>query len=241
MKLGLRIVCFFGLAVVADISAQSFNQDKTTLTNYLKRVYASEPFEGAKKVESPDLNYYAVAVKVADTSIANASFSELLKRAQQFAEAGFVEPCIKFEMLFLVKDSSTHTTTSFFLCETLGDFMLGLLKSKPFDGARFVSAPQNKYIISAITLDNSKYASPEMRDKAGYMKAKQFVNVMVNGSTITSESIIRTDETDKATEITNTEIVREQSMGFINGLELLTTKEIAPNKTTYIYYSKLNK
>jgi hypothetical protein len=30
-------------------------------------------------------------------------------------------------------------------------------------------------------------------------------------------------------------------MGFINVLELLTTKEITPNKTTYLYFSKLNK
>jgi hypothetical protein len=73
------------------------------------------------------------------------------------------------------------------------------------------------------------------------MKAKQFVNILVNGSTISSETIIRTDETDKATEITNTEIVKEQAMGFINGLELLTTKEIIPNKTTYLYFSKLTK
>jgi hypothetical protein len=123
----------------------------------------------------------------------------------------------------------------------LGDFLLGILKKKPFDGARIVSAPNNKYIVSVITLDNAKYSSPEMRDKAGHMKAKQFVNILVNGSTISSETIIRTDETDKATEITNTEIVKEQAMGFINGLELLTTKEIIPNKTTYLYFSKLTK
>ena len=225
------------LLFINVVKAQSFNQDKATLTNYLKRVYASAPFEGAKKVETPDQVFTTVAV----TSAENVPLAGIIKEAQQLAEVGFAEPCIKFEMLFSVKDSNSHKATSFFLCETLGDFMLGVLKSKPFDGARIVSAPTNKYIISSITLDNSKYASPEMRDKAGHMKAKQFVNVLVNGSTITSESIIRTDETDKATEITNTEIVKEQAMGFINGLELLTTKEITPNKTTYIYYSKLNK
>lgn len=215
--------------------AQSFNQDKATLTNYLKRVYASAPFEGAKKVETPDQIFNTVAV----TSAANVPLAGLIKEAQQLAEVGFAEPCVKFEMLFTIKDSIQSATTSFFLFETLGDFMLGVLRNKPFDGARVVSAPQNKYIISTISLDNSKYASPEMRDKAGHMKAKQFVNTMVNGSTITSESIIRTDETDKATEITNTEIVKEQAMGFIQGLALLFAKEITQNKTTYVYYSKI--
>lgn len=229
------LICLLLIPLIT--AAQSFNQDKATLTNYLKRVYASAPFEGAKKVETPDQIFNTVAV----TSAANVSLDGLIKEAQQLAEVGFAEPCIKFEMLFSLKDSNSHKATSFFLCETLGDFMFGILKSKPFDGARIVSAPKNKYIISAITLDNSKYASTEMRDKAGHMKAKQFVNTMINGSTITSETIIRTDETDKETEITNTEIVKEQAMGFINGLELLTIKEIIPNKTTYIYYSKLNK
>jgi hypothetical protein len=70
------------------------------------------------------------------------------------------------------------------------------------------------------------------------MKAKQLVNTLVNGSTITSEQIIRTDENDKRTEITSTEVVKEYAMGFIQGLELLFGKEITQNKTTYSYYSK---
>ena len=78
-----------------------------------------------------------------------------------------------------------------------------------------------------------------MRDKAAFMKAKQFVNTMVNGSTITSEQIIRTDESDSRTQVTSTEVVREHAMGFIQGLELLFSKEITPNKTSYVYFAKL--
>ena len=78
-----------------------------------------------------------------------------------------------------------------------------------------------------------------MRDKAAFMKSKQLVNTLVNGSNITSDQIIRTDENDKSTEVTNTEIIREHSMGFIQGLALLFAKEITQNKTTYVYYSKI--
>ena len=77
-----------------------------------------------------------------------------------------------------------------------------------------------------------------MRDKAAFMKAKQLVNTLVNGSNIASDQIIRTDENDIRTEITNTEIVKEHAMGFIQGLELLFGKEITQNKTTYVYYIK---
>jgi len=71
------------------------------------------------------------------------------------------------------------------------------------------------------------------------MKSKQLVNTLVNGSTITSDQIIRTDENDIRTEITSTEIVKEHAMGFIQGLELLFSKELTPNKTTYVYFSKI--
>jgi hypothetical protein len=78
-----------------------------------------------------------------------------------------------------------------------------------------------------------------MRDKVAFMKAKQLVNTMVNGSTISSDQIIRTDESDKRTEVTSTEIIKEHAMGFIQGLELLFSKELNNEKTTYVYYSKI--
>ena len=56
-----------------------------------------------------------------------------------------------------------------------------------------------------------------MRDKAAFMKAKQLVNTLINGSTITSDQIIKTDENDIRSEITSTEIVKEHAMGFIQG------------------------
>jgi hypothetical protein len=50
---------------------------------------------------------------------------------------------------------------------------------------------------------------------------------------------LRTDESDASTAVTNTEIIKEQAMGFIQGLELLFAAELIPSKTTYVYYSKL--
>ena len=158
-------------------------------------------------------------------------------KAQDVAEQGFAEPCIKFEMIDRIEKGNQNTYL--FLCTTLEEFITEIIKKKSIDGARIISAPANKYVISTITLENAKYTSPEMRDKVAFMKAKQLVNTLVNGSTITSDQIIRTDESDKRTEITSTEIVKEHAMGFIQGLELLFAKEITQNKTTYLYYSKI--
>ncbi len=125
------------------------------------------------------------------------------------------------------------------MCTTLGEFVTEIIKKKNADGARIISAPANKYIVSTITLENAKYTTSEMSDKAEFMKAKQLVNTMVNGSTILSDQIIRTVESDKRTEVTSTEIVKEHAMGFILGLELLFIKEFNIEKTTYVYYSKI--
>ena len=222
-----------------NIRSQSFNDEKTSAINFVKRVYSLNPFEGVKKLEGETGNYYAVAVTLLNINKDSVLIvvPKAQSKAQNSAEQGFAEPCVKFEMIDRIEKDSQNTYL--FLCTTLEEFITDIIKKKSIDGARIISAPANKYIVSTITLENAKYTSPEMRDKAAFMKAKQLVNTLVNGSTITSDQIIRTDENDKSTEVTNTEIIREQSMGFIQGLELLFAKEITQNKTTYVYYSKI--
>jgi hypothetical protein len=226
------------LAFTEKIGAQSFSDEKTSAINFVKRVYTSSPFEGVKKLEGEAGNYYVVAVTL--MNIPKDSVLSVVpkaqKKAQLSAEQGFAEPCVKFEMIDRIEKGNQNTYL--FLCTTLEEFITEIIKKKSIDGARIISAPANKYIVSTITLENAKYTSPEMRDKAAFMKAKQLVNTLANGSTITSDQIIRTDENDIRTEITSTEIVKEHAMGFIQGLELLFGKEITQNKTTYVYYSK---
>jgi hypothetical protein len=224
---------------VCSSFAQSFSDEKTSAINFVKRVYNSSPFEGVKKLEGETGNYYAVAVTL--MNIPKDSLLSVVPKAQSkaqlIAEQGFAEPCVKFEMIDRI--NLRNQNTYLFLCTTLEEFITDIIKKKSIDGARIISAPANKYIVSTITLENAKYTSSEMRDKAAFMKAKQLFNILVNGSTITSDQIIRTDESDKRTEITSTEIVKEHAMGFIQGIELLFGKEIIQNKTTYVYYSKI--
>lgn len=239
MRKILSVLLFVSfLAFTENIRAQSFSDEKTSAINFVKRVYNSSPFEGVKKLEGEAGNYYAVAVTL--INIPKDSVLSVVPKAQSkaqiSAEQGFAEPCVKFEMIDRIEKGNQNTYL--FLCTTLEEFITEIIKKKSIDGARIISAPANKYIVSTITLENAKYTTPEMRDKAAFMKAKQLVNTLINGSTITSDQIIRTDESDKRTEITSTEIVKEHAMGFIQGLELLFGKEITQNKTTYVYYSK---
>jgi hypothetical protein len=218
---------------------QSFDDAKKSAINYIKRVYINAPFEGAKKIEGEEASYYAVTISylnLPQDSVFVKS-NEAIARAQQAAEIGFAEPTIKFEMVEVLQNS--NRSTFLFLCETLQAFLTNTLRKKLFDGARIISAPNNKYMVAVVNLENAKYTSIESRDKVAHMKAKQMVNTLVNGSTISSELILRTDESDQSTEVTSTELIREQAMGFIQGLELLSSSEMTPGKTTYIFHYKI--
>lgn len=237
----MNVFYLFMIFTIINYNAfgQSFSDEKTSAINFVKRVYASSPFMGVKKLEGEAGNYYAVAVTLMNIpkDSLHSVVSKAQSNAQLIAEQGFAEPCVKFEMIDRIEKGSQNTYL--FLCTTLEDFITELIKKKSINGARIISAPANKYIVSTIILENAKYTTPEMRDKAAFMKAKQLVSTLVNGSTITSDQIIRTDENDRSTEVTNTEIIREQSMGFIQGLALLFAKEITDEKTTYVYYTKI--
>jgi hypothetical protein len=236
-KLPLFILSMHALLV----NAQSFNAEKTYAINYIKRVYNSTPFEGAKKIEGDDGVYHAISVGVAKVSgdSLQAQANRALSKAQAYAEQGFSEPCIRFEMVGVMENQATGASSLLFLCETLEQFLLSQLKKSPFDGAKIVSAPNNRFIVTSVSMENSKYATPEMRDKVAQMKAKQMVNTLVNGSTITSEMIITVDQDGGSKASENVEKIREQAIGFIHGLELLTKKDLVSEKTTYLFYSKL--
>ncbi len=235
----IRCILFSILFICKLSFSQSFGDEKKSAINFIKRVYTSSPFEGVKKIEGDEGVYYAVAVAYLnlskDSIFTNVSTAQI--KAQNIAEQGFAEPCVKFEMIDHIEKG--NQLTYLFLCTTLDEFITGILKNKLVDGAKIISAPGNKFIMTSVSLENEKYSSSEMRDKVAFMKAKQFVNTMINGSTITSDQIIRTDESDSKTEVLNTEIVREQALGFIQGLELLFSKNIMPNKTSYVYFSKI--
>jgi hypothetical protein len=69
------------------------------------------------------------------------------------------------------------------------------------------------------------------------MKARNFVNILNNGSTITSDMVMQTevDKNNNAKSV-STETIKELSMGFVGGMSLLTSFALDSTHTTYIYY-----
>lgn len=61
------IICFLSVVIgllTIGTNAQSYNQEKTALANFLVRMYESAPFDGVKAVEDYDNSYLMSVVKL---------------------------------------------------------------------------------------------------------------------------------------------------------------------------------
>lgn len=59
-----RILVICAICIFPHIFAQSYNQEKTALTNFLVRMYENAPFDGVKAVEDYDNAYLMSVVKL---------------------------------------------------------------------------------------------------------------------------------------------------------------------------------
>lgn len=71
-----KLLIFIFFAFYQFGFSQSLNQDKTSLTNFIKRMYGATPFEGVKVVEDYDHRYLVSVIsldkaKYSDVSIMN--------------------------------------------------------------------------------------------------------------------------------------------------------------------------
>lgn len=65
--------------------AQSFNQDKTAFTNFVKRMYTATPFEGVKIIDDYDHQYMVSAISVEKAKYPNESM--MMRVAQVKAQS----------------------------------------------------------------------------------------------------------------------------------------------------------
>jgi hypothetical protein len=105
-------------------------------------------------------------------------------------------------------------------------FLKRMYNNKPFEGVRVVDDYDHKYLISVVSLEKAKYTSESIMNRVAQVKSRQQANTFFNGSSISSELIIHTTEVksgdNSSTNTTTEEVIKEQSLGFVEGLEELT-------------------
>jgi hypothetical protein len=125
----------------------------------------------------------------------------------------------------------------------LSSFVRRMYESSKFEGVKIVEDYNSKYIISLVILEKSKYPNSSVLNRTANIKARSAANNFINGSTITSDMVIKTSEIKDSTNTSLTtieETIKENANGFIEGMELLNSFDIEEGRRfVYIVYRKL--
>ena len=101
----------------------------------------------------------------------------------------------------------------------------------------------HQYLISVISLEKAKYTSESTINRVAQVKAQSQANTFLNGSTISMDMVIHTKETTDSTSNTHTivetvETIKENSSGFTQGMEMLTTFDNSDGRRRAFVYCR---
>lgn len=127
----------------------------------------------------------------------------------------------------------------------LTNFIERMYNSSSFEGVKLIEDYDNKYIISVVSLEKAD-KSTTILTRIAQTKAQRQASTFFNGAVITSEFIVKTTETktdssEVQTTVEAIEKIKENSVGFVKGLELLTNFYIEEgNRMLFIYIKKID-
>lgn len=122
----------------------------------------------------------------------------------------------------------------------LTNFLVRMYENAPFEGVRAVDDYEQQYLISVLTLEKAKYPNESAMYRVAGVKAMSQASRFFNGSSITSDLIIRTTEKSDGTGDTEMiETINEKSVGIVKSLELLTNFDIENGRMVFIYFTPI--
>jgi 6-pyruvoyl-tetrahydropterin synthase len=130
---------------------------------------------------------------------------------------------------------------------SLTNFIKRMYSSKPFEGVKIVDDYDHQYLISVISLEKVKYTSESIMNRVAQVKAQSQASTFLNGATISMDMVITTKETKDSTNNVKTivetvEQIKQNSVGFSQGLELLTNFDNADSlRMVFIYIREIVK
>jgi hypothetical protein len=129
---------------------------------------------------------------------------------------------------------------------SLTNFIKRIYNSAPFEGVKVIDDYDHQYFISVLSLEKGKYPNEAMMNRVAQVKGQSQANIFFNGSIISSDLVIKTTEnksTDKpSTAVETIESIKENAMGFVKSMELLTNFDNADGKRmVFIFYKEMTK
>ena len=124
----------------------------------------------------------------------------------------------------------------------LMNFLIRMYNNTPFEGVRIIEDYEEAYLLSVLTLEKSKYPNESTMNKVASVKAMSQASRFFNGSNISSDIIIRTREkSDGSSDTEIIENIKENSVGYVKQLEMLTNFPAKDDGwQVFMYFKKLD-
>jgi hypothetical protein len=124
----------------------------------------------------------------------------------------------------------------------IGNFVRRMYNTQPFNGVKILQTQEGiDYMVSVVELKKDPSKSESILSRIASVKAKAYASQYINGSNISTDVyVITTEEKAKDSVITKTtmqEVFKESSIGFVDGMELLTKFEaLRDTVLVYVYF-----
>ena len=160
--------------------------------------------------------------------------------------------CLKFKTMKKILYSLLITFSVVSYSQSINDdktsvtnFIKRMYNVAPFEGVKVIDDYDHQYFISVLSLEKGKYPNEAMMNRVAQVKGQSQANIFFNGSTISSDLVIKTTEnksTDKpSTAVETIESIKENAMGFVKSMELLTNFDNPDGKRMVFIFYKLMK
>jgi hypothetical protein len=87
INLTILLSILFIFCLLGNLNAQSFNDDKVSLSNFMKRMYTSKPFEGVKIIDDYDHDYLVSIISLDKTKYTNESIMNRVAQVKAQSQA----------------------------------------------------------------------------------------------------------------------------------------------------------
>lgn len=151
---------------------------------------------------------------------------------------------VTFILLFIALSSYSQSINDDKISVT--NFIKRMYNAAPFEGVKVIDDYDHQYFISVLSLEKGKYPNEAMMNRVAQVKGQSQANIFFNGSTISSDLVIKTTEnksTDKPiTAVETIESIKENAIGFVKSMELLTNFDNPDGKRmVFIFYKEMTK
>ena len=127
-----KIFLFLTLIITLTSNAQSFNDEKVSLTNFLKRMYTAKPFEGVKIVDDYDHQYLISVISLEKAKYTSESTMNRVAqvKAQSQASTFLNGATISMDMVITIKETKDSTNNVKTIVETVEQNFREIIKEK---------------------------------------------------------------------------------------------------------------